>query len=248
MLRHIVVMNGAAGETAGAWAQLIAERSDGVVDVAPLQSAATGQDGESAARPDAPATAVESGPADLLVVGLEEEVDGSMDGVGGEVADHARIPVLLVPPPQTGTDAVAPARPRSLLVALDAATFTNGLLEPATELAGLFGAGLWLLHADRPLAGDAGERRTQRGDDDGDRSQRYVASLIAGRRPAGGVHVQGVGAATGTTAILEAARAVDADLIVLAPPRSGGHVLQDGGAAQDVLRVTRRPVLLVRPR
>jgi hypothetical protein len=50
------------------------------------------------------------------------------------------------------------------------------------------------------------------------------------------------------TAILEAARAVDADLIVMAPPRAGTHVLGEGAPAQDVLWSTRRPVLLVRPR
>jgi nucleotide-binding universal stress UspA family protein len=176
-----------------------------------------------------------------------------MGSVADEIVRVSRVPLLLVrPEPGPG-----PGPLRRILVPLDGSSLAEGILEHATRLALLAEGELVLLAvvllrapvawvpdpalaAALPEEDVVGERK---------RAQEYLEG-VAVRLAATGVGVRTrveIGAAV-TPAILDVARAEQADAVALATHgRSGLVRLALGSVADKVVRASRTPVLLFRP-
>lgn len=193
----------------------------------------------------------ESG-AELIVMGTHGHgAVGRMllGSVADEVLRHAEVPVLLCTPP---ADQHWPEdRPRRVLLPLDGSTLAEAAIEPARTLAKELGASLLLfavvelsdlvvLDGYVSLEATTQARLTERG--------KYLEGVAKQLRGEGlNVAVMAaVGAPDGM--IARAAREQRADLIVMATHGRGGAIrLLLGSVAQDTLRRSTVPVMLIPP-
>jgi nucleotide-binding universal stress UspA family protein len=193
-------------------------------------------------------------PADLLVMathgrsGLDRVVLGS---VAERVTRRSRIPVILLRPdhhPAVGF--------RTLLVPVDGSTGGAVALDTAVPLARTSHARLVLVRATVPLplwlyeptlGVDTGPLIDPMWDEDERKAAEMYASALADRLVGTGVVAEGRGVSGEPgPAIVSVADEIDADLIVMSTHGRGlplRAVL--GSVADDVVRRSRRPVLLV---
>jgi nucleotide-binding universal stress UspA family protein len=193
--------------------------------------------------------------ADLIVMATHAR--GGYDrvrlgSVGDTITRMATMPILFVRPPQVDRPAPEPAF-GNILVPLDGSDLSEQILDPAIELALLFGGRLSVfhllpyavprLHFSGRLMADADQMRTVFGAE-------YLESIlnrITPRLPA--VDGEIVPSGQPAAAILDAAAQRGADIVAMATHGRGGvSRLLFGSTTDAVLRASRRPMLVVRPR
>ncbi|HET7229396.1 MAG TPA: universal stress protein [Longimicrobium sp.] len=182
---------------------------------------------------------------DLLVMSTHAaggRLHGPMGSVAEVVMRHSHIPVLLARP-----DSPAPPRgtgPRTILVPLDGSAFSEAILDPVVAVAHATGAEVKLLrvlgpgempsfiHADLPPTPEA--------------YLNGIAGVLPPNVTVSDARV--VVDPSASLAILHEAAEVGADLIAMATHGCGGaRSLLLGSTAAQVLRGTRKPLLLFRP-
>jgi nucleotide-binding universal stress UspA family protein len=178
-----------------------------------------------------------------------------LGSVADDLAHDVPGPILLVPADHDGqADATREADLRSIAVALDGSSRAEKILEPATELCRLFGAGLHLVRVNRPVAlpthGNSLEQileqMQQQSQHEMVEARNYLEAL-ARKLATHGVRVvtHVVVEKQPAAGILNEARADHADLIALETHgRRGFARLFMGSVADRVVRGGTVPVLL----
>jgi nucleotide-binding universal stress UspA family protein len=190
--------------------------------------------------------------ADLIVMsthgrgGFGRWIYGS---VADEVLREAEVPVLLVP---AGCEQPwSSDRKPCIVVPLDRSELAEAALGPATELARLLGAGLFLVHVVQlPTYAYGDGYAFSQFDAEAELTEaREYVEQIAGRLRASGLSVRTwTGVDSPSLAIAAMARAAEADLIVMATHGRGGLArLVLGSVATGTLQRANVPVLVVRP-
>lgn len=174
-------------------------------------------------------------------------------GVAQRVAARGCGPILLVPPGEPGT---APFQCRTMLVPLDGQPAHEQGLEPAAGLARACRASLHLLAVVPTLGTLSGEHAAARQvlpgttvallELDEDRLEAYVTDVVARLAGTGQSVTAEVGRGDPTAMILETAKRIGADLIVLGTHgRSGLDAFWSASVAPRIARTANLPVLLV---
>jgi nucleotide-binding universal stress UspA family protein len=194
--------------------------------------------------------------ADLIVMATHARsgfARARLGSVADAVVRQAKMPVLLVRPPDGPSDRLAVPDVRHILIAVDGSSFSEQILEPAAELARLFGADVTLVHVEIPhgertilgvKTGDAAIERMRQV------SERYLQHMAETSRhlfehPQLKAAVATFPAAT----VLDTARECEAGLIAMATHGRGGLTrLILGSTANEVLIHSPVPILLYRPK
>jgi len=193
--------------------------------------------------------------ADLIVMATHARSGFArvrLGSVADAVVRQAKMPVLLVKPPEGFSEILPVPEFRNVLIALDGSSFSEQILEPAVQVARLFDADIALVHVEVPhgertilgmQAGKAAIGKMQ------EVSEHYLQNLVTTHghlfeRP----QLKGVVSTYPGTAVLEAARECSAGLIAMATHGRGGLTrLILGSTANEVLVNSPVPVLLHRP-
>jgi hypothetical protein len=189
---------------------------------------------------------IESFATDLILAA--GSADPALDFEHGPIRrliEHSHIPVLVAEPPAAEAPQVS-APLRSMLVALNGSTTAEKILGPATELAGLFGASLWLFHADQPLPLRPGVATPAHGSY-GRAADAEASSWSTWNGHQAATRTAPTGPIGPSRAILEAAAAIDADLIAMAMACAGSPCVLTARVAGEVLSMAHVPVLLLQP-
>lgn len=194
--------------------------------------------------------------ADLIVmatharVGLERIRYGS---IADQVVRHAKMPVLLVRPPDTTLSRPVSTSFRHILVTLDGSHFSEQALPAAAAMASLFDAKLTLVHVESPpgdrlFVGDL-SAETAMMQQYGSACRRYLEDVVTrGGEILEGVNLEPIVGRFPTVALLEAVVRLEADLICMATHGRGGlSRALVGSTANEILSNTWMPVLLHRP-
>jgi nucleotide-binding universal stress UspA family protein len=192
--------------------------------------------------------------ADLIVMSTHDPAGSErvlLGSVGHAVLRRATIPVLLVRPPVWSAAVDSPTDIRRILVPLDGSPFSERVLEPAVDLARLFGARIHLLYVDVPLRTRIPDERLRTLQESQTPHAPGLSYLQAIARTlpaaAGDPLIEVVTASSAASAILEAAIHGGADAIAMATHgRRGLRRRIIGSTADEVLLHTRLPVLLYR--
>lgn len=177
--------------------------------------------------------------ADLVIVGTHDRRGlGRLGSASAVVLAFGHVSTLVVP-----TQAVAPqagdVEIRSVLVATDFSDFAGQAVAYAYELLRGRGGTVHLLHVD-PDAPRAADRA----------SEDQLRALVPSPAPEGVVtHTHVVARSDVAAAIRETAERLGSDVLCIASHgRSGVVRMVLGSVAEEVVRESRRPVLVVRPR
>jgi nucleotide-binding universal stress UspA family protein len=192
--------------------------------------------------------------AELIVVAMAAPAEprGWLDDVGFGMLQRARLPLLLTPPP--GDRGVRRTFER-VLVPLDGSTFSEQIIEQVVRLDPMRAAELVLLQV-LPVPERTSPSRSGLPLENHDLLSRQGLARDYLRRVAAELKQRGVDASTRVMvhastpdAILQAAADHDVDMVAMATHGRGGLTrLLLGSVAEEVLRVTDRPLLLYRPR
>lgn len=194
--------------------------------------------------------------ADLVIMATHARsgfARARLGSVADAVVRQATMPVLLVRPPENYSEASPLPDFRHVLIALDGSTFSEQILEPAADLARLFGADVSLMHVEVPhgertiLGMKAGQAAIEKMREVSEHYLRHLATTRSDlfEHP----QLKAVVASFPAAAILDAARECEAGLIAMATHGRGGLTrLILGSTANEVLVHSSCPVLLYRPR
>jgi nucleotide-binding universal stress UspA family protein len=170
----------------------------------------------------------------------------------GSVADavirQARMPVLLLHPPEGKAEKVPEPHFRRMLIPLDGSYLSHQVLGPASKFARLFESTVAFVHVDIVHGQWTGVSPGRVPNTDTPHS--YLATMAAEaaqlfERP----HLESTYGEKPADAILDAAQRLDAGIIAMATHGRGGIVrMLTGSTASEVLHRTRLPVLLYRSR
>jgi nucleotide-binding universal stress UspA family protein len=177
--------------------------------------------------------------ADLVIVGRHPVPPPfGLGSVSKGVLHSGRMSVLVVPADTRASRAAEPPRFDHILAATDLTRFGNQVVHHALALAGAAQADLTLLHVNDPQVLESEDRSTQ---------VAKLRRLVPERWPLP-VWTEVVSARDVSAAITAAAERIDADAICLASHgRKGLARAALGSVTEEVMRLTHRPVLVVRP-
>jgi len=177
----------------------------------------------------------------------------------GSVADGllrtSGVDVLIVRPwDETEDRGLSDSRFGRILVSLDGSEFAEAALPPAFDLAGRFGSSVVAVRVvpspveltsiygmpGVEVSGEGHRARVREGEE-------YLGALLE-RFPGKALETRLVESSGAADGVVEAAKELDADLVVLSSRGHGGMTrLVLGSVADKVVRTTTRPVLVVRP-
>lgn len=187
--------------------------------------------------------------AELIVMathGRGGAIRAWLDSISDALVRDGSLPVLLVRPGEAPVPADGEVRFRHLLVCIDGSFFSEAILDPAVERAGISGAEITLLYVASPADGYWLRSR-------GRQSPHYVDSYLdalASKLPAEvqPVHTRVVSQWSAARAILDELDGGAYDLVAMASHGRGGvRPLLLGSTADAVLRGSHVPVLLFCP-
>lgn len=205
---------------------------------------------------DAVEREAEAWDADLIVMatharsGLDRIRHGS---IADQVVRHAKIPVLLVRPPDNQFRRPVATSFRHIMVALDGSHFSEQALPSAAGMAEMFGARLTLVHVecppgDRLFAGDAVSDAAMT-EQYGVACRRYLEDVRSRNEESlAEAAIEPIVARFPTVSLMDAAVRLEVDLICMATHGRGGlSRALVGSTANEILSNTWLPVLLHRP-
>ena len=177
--------------------------------------------------------------ADLVIVGRHPVPPPfGLGSVSKGVLRGGRMSVLVAPAEIGASSSAVAPRFGHILVATDLTRFGNQVVHQALALAGATHAELTLLHVSEPRALE-------------ERDRGAVVAMLRKLVPEGWpfpVRTEVVSSRDPSTAITAAAERIDADVICLASHgRKGLTRAAMGSVTEEVMRLTHRPVLVVRP-
>ncbi|MBR9988612.1 MAG: universal stress protein [Gemmatimonadetes bacterium] len=171
--------------------------------------------------------------------------------LAADLVRNLNIPTLCVQPPDDAAQAVGSGALRRILVTLDGSDFSEQILDFVVPLANALGARLSLLHVISPASMMiTAESDLQRPIPHRTEAMEYLTH-VAAKFPAGTPEPELIAAEAGDGAsaiIAELQRPTHDALAIATHGRSGLSRMILGSVAERVVRATKRPVLLYRPR
>ena len=212
--------------------------------------------------PEALLAQAEEAGADLLVLsshGRGRISRSWLGNVAASVLHDARIPLLVVRPPEdAGEEAVRPSpwrEPGKILVALDGTPESEAVMEPVLRMAGVYGASLHLVRVapfpraySSPYIPHAIQINKDVVNAEEKEARAYLED-VRERRVPDGVEAELAVVVTAQPArgILAEAAESDAEVLALATHHGALRRFALGSTADKVVRSSAKPVLVVRP-
>jgi len=192
---------------------------------------------------------------DLLVMATHGRTGLSRSWLGSQADNlvrHTTLPILLVRPCDDDAESPPEARFHHLLIPLDGSHRGEAILDPAVQMAKIFGARMTLLQVVASHVA-VGARvfpvLTGHLNDKVEMGEKYLEGIADGLKKEGiPVQTRVVKHAVPARAILRTAKEVESDLIAMATHGYGGLVRAVMGSVADkILRGSSCPILLERP-